>query len=341
MKLVEPGDAPILCFGEMLLRLSASGGVPLSQARRFEAEIGGAEANVAAALAQLGHQVRMATVLPDSPLGDQAISALRRHGVDTSNVIRGPGRIGLYFLEPGSGPRPSRIVYDRDQSLFTTRAGEFDWMSLTRGIGWLHLSGISVALGEAAAGAVQTAVSAARANGAIVSFDCNYRPSLWQGREAQAPGILMPIMREADIIFGNHRDIALLTGRELGGASEGERRAAAELAFETFPSLRGLISTMRSIEGRAHELAARIDTAEQGQEVTAVRIDSTVDRIGSGDAFVAGVIDGVRRGLDPARMLERGLAAAALKHSIAGDQWIGRSSDLDDFHRLGGSDVQR
>src|SRR5688572_9166824 len=101
MKLVDPGEAPILCFGEMLLRLSAPAGLPLSQVRRFEVEIGGAEANVAAALAQLGHQVRMITALPDSPIGDNAVAALRRHGVDMGHVLRGPGRIGLYFLEPG------------------------------------------------------------------------------------------------------------------------------------------------------------------------------------------------------------------------------------------------
>jgi 2-dehydro-3-deoxygluconokinase len=338
---IDGEQGRVVCFGEMLLRLSAPAGVPLSQAQRFAADVGGAEANVAAALAQLGHDVHMATILPDNALGEQAAAALRRHGVRVE-AFRGPGRLGLYYFEPGAGPRASRIIYDRVGSLFSERAGELDWPKLLDGARWLHVSGITVALGDVAAAAVLAAARAARAAGAKVSFDCNYRPSLWVERESQAPAILAPIVREADLMFGNHRDVALLTGKPLGGDSEADRRAAAQSAFAAFPNLGALVSTMRRIgNDGAHELSARIDLPGSGLEVKAVRIDGIVDRIGSGDAFVAAVIDGIRSGLEDDRTLERGLAAAALKQTITGDQWIGTSADLDDFYRLRGSDIRR
>jgi 2-dehydro-3-deoxygluconokinase len=339
MEAVEHGH--VLCFGEMLLRLTAPAGTPLALAAAMSVDVGGAEANVAASLAQLGHQVRMVSSLPDGPLGDMAAMALRRHGVDTDAMIRGAGRMGLYFLEPGAGPRPSRIVYDRAGSLFASTANSFDWPALLRGASWLHLSGITAALGDHGAAGVEAAVEAARAARVPVSFDCNYRPSLWKGREAEAPKLLSALIAHADVMIGSYRDMGLLTGREVSpDANAG--RAPAAAAFDVFPQLQAFVSTHRSIgpDGE-HCLSARLDRRSSSAEAAPVTIAGTVDRIGSGDAFVAAVIDGLLIGRPDEESLKRGLAAAALKHTMAGDQWIGNADDLDSFEALQGQDVQR
>lgn len=334
---ISPPPGRLLCFGDVLLRLTAPAGHLLSDAAALGVHVGGSEANVAAALAQLGHRAAMVTALPEGPLGALAERALRRHGVDLSEVSRAQGRLGLYFLEPGAGPRPSRIVYDREGSLFSQSAGAFDWPRLLTGAAWLHASGITAALGESGAAGLQAAAEAARAHGVNFSLDCNYRPSLWIGREAEAPRILAAVASQADLIFGSRRDIALLTGADAAGAGE-----AAQAAFQAFPSLHAFISTDRRIEANgAHLLSARLDLRDRSVEAEAVQIDGSLDRIGSGDAFVAAVIDGIVSGLDPERLLARGLAAAAIKQTIAGDQWIGCAADLDDFEQLRGSDVRR
>lgn len=339
MEAVQRGA--VLCFGEMLLRLTSPAGTPLSLAPGLSIDVGGAEANVAGSLAQLGHDVRMVTALPDSALGDLAAFALRRHGVDLGNVLRAPGRMGLYFLEPGAGPRPSRIVYDRAGSLFADRAGSFDWPRLLDGAAWLHMSGITAALGPEGAAGVQSALDAARAAGVPASFDCNYRPSLWAGREAEAPQLLSAMIAKADVVFGSHRDVALLTGAEVSPDADGGRGPAAA-AFQAFPDLKAFVSTRRTIAADgAHHLSARLDRPVSSAEAEPVIIAGTLDRIGSGDAFVAGVIDGLITGRPDEECLKRGLAAAALKHTMGGDQWIGRSEDLDSFQELQGQDVQR
>lgn len=331
----------VLCFGEMLLRLTSSAGTPLSLASQLSVDVGGAEANVAASLAQLGHHVRMITALPDNALGDLAATALRRHGVDLGSTLRGPGRMGLYFLEPGAGPRPSKIVYDRAGSLFADRAGSFDWPELLAGVAWLHLSGITAALGREGAAGVQSALDAARSSGVPASFDCNYRPSLWAGRETEAPKLLSAMIAKADVVFGSHRDVALLTGAEVSLEADGGRGPAAA-AFRAFPSLKAFVSTRRTIAADgAHHLSARLDRPGSSADAEPVVIAGTLDRIGSGDAFVAGVIDGLISGRSDRESLKRGLAAAALKHTMSGDQWIGRPEDLDSFEALQGQDVQR
>jgi 2-dehydro-3-deoxygluconokinase len=340
MNIPQPSSGAILCFGEMLLRLGGRPGSLLSEAQDLAVHVAGAEANVAVALAQLGHPVEMVTMLPQGPLGDLAERSLRRHGVGVGAIRRGDGRIGLYFLEPGAGRRPSRIVYDRAGSLFSSGADAFEWAALVAGAGWLHMSGITAALGDTGAAAVAAAATAARAAGVTVSFDCNYRPSLWQGREEQAPALLAGIVAQADVLFGSARDIQLLTGRPVADAPD--PRTTADVAFAAFPTLRAFFSTLRLIEDDGGQaLSARLDLPDGGVEAEAVRSSGIVDRIGSGDAFVAGAIDGMARGLSGEQIVARGLAAASLKLTIAGDQWLGSSRDLDEFEQFRGSDVRR
>lgn len=312
----------VVCFGELLLRLAPPGRELLLQSPRFEARFGGAEANVAASLAILGHASVMVTALPDHAVGRAAAGELRRHGVDTTGVRYAPGRMGLYFFTPGAMQRPAKVTYDRAGSVFaTTPATAWDWPRLLAGAGWLHLSGINLALGGAPAQAARAAVRAAREAGVRISFDCNYRSTLWGTRHAEAPALLAEVAAAAELVFGNERDIALILGLDFDALPAEERfHHAAEAAFAVWPRLARLASTTRSgddvdeqaLSGQLALRAATLCTAPRP-------LHGIVDRIGSGDAFAAGLLHGLLRGMDDRAALEFALAAACLKHSVPGD----------------------
>ena len=334
--------AAVACFGEILLRLGAPGRELLLQSGRLEVHVGGAEANVAAGLARLGHDTRMISALPDNPLGDAALAALRGHGVECGSVQRRPGRMGLYFLSPGAGLRAADIIYDRTDSSFAMApAAAFDWGALLQGVDRLHLSGITPALGPASAAAAIAAAEAASAQGVAVSFDVNYRARLWEGREGDARGVLARLVGHADILFGNHRDVALLLGRRFEGDGATRRREAAEAAFAHFPRLAHIASTARKvIDADCHRLSARIDTRADEHQTAEIALPGIVDRIGAGDAFAAGVVHALASGGDPAAMASSGLALACLKHSLPGDMSRFAAADIDAFQR-GMRDVRR
>jgi len=321
-------DGAIVCFGELLLRLSAPGAQLLLQTPVLEAAYGGAEANVAVSLARFGHDVRMASMLPDNPLGRAVRDELRRHGVDTSAVGFAPGRLGLYFLAPGAGQRAAEVIYDRAHSAFAEQDfTTLDWTELCSGAGWFHVSGVTAALGSRAAEAATAAVVAARRAGLTVSFDGNYRARLWQSWNGDAPAILRALMGEADLVFGDRRDIGLALGASFDGPDAD--RAAAEAAFAAFPQLECIAHTQRTEHsvGR-HDLAAALHARAQSWRAPAIALSEIVDRIGAGDAFAAGVIHGLRRGWPAEDTLRFGLAAAALKHAIPGDMNLVTEQDV-------------
>src|SRR5690606_39150253 len=171
----------VVCFGELLLRLGAPGNQLLLQTPALDVHAGGAEANVGVSLAHFGHDVAMVSTVADNPLGAAVAGELRRHGVDTSRVQRTDGRMGLYFLTTGAGHRPSEVVYDRADSAFANATGaSYDWPVLLQGAQWLHLSGVSPALGQEVAETTLAAARAAVTMGIKVSFDGNFRPKLWE-----------------------------------------------------------------------------------------------------------------------------------------------------------------
>ncbi|WP_184202514.1 sugar kinase [Polymorphobacter multimanifer] len=339
-------NGAIVCFGELLIRLSAPGRTLLMQTPSLDLHVGGAEANVAIGLARLGHRAAMVSVVPSNALGQGALAAVRSHGVDTSRVIVRDGRMGLYFLSPGAGLRASEIVYDRAHSSFATApADAFDWPALLAGAGRLHLSGITPALGPVAARAALAAAQAATALGVPVSFDGNYRARLWEAWDSDPRAILGSLVGHADILFGNHQDVALLLGREFGGDGADRRRAAADAAFEAFPRLQLIASTARHTEDAdRHRIAARIDTRDAHVQTPEVLVSGIVDRIGAGDAFAAGVLHGLSQGAGDGRDIGHaariGLALACLKHSLPGDASLFGQGDIDAF-LAGGLDVRR
>jgi 2-dehydro-3-deoxygluconokinase len=332
----------VTCFGEILLRLSPPDRQMLVQAQGLDMVAGGAEANVASALAMLGHDVRFAGVLPDNPPGDRALAALRASGVGVQHITRAPGRMGLYFLEAGSGPRLSAITYDRTGSAFACAAPEsIDFAGALAGARLLHCGGITPALGPQGVALARAAHSAARSAGVPVCFDGNYRAQLWAAWDSDPAAILRDLVADATILIGNHRDISLLLGRDFSGAGEDRRREAAEAAFAAFPRLALIASTARHlVTSDHHRISARVDSRSASHQTQEIDVTGIVDRIGTGDAFAAGVLDGWLEGGELAIMAGRGLALAALKHTIAGDMCPVSRAMLDGFS-AGAGDVRR
>ncbi|QJQ33456.1 sugar kinase [Sphingomonas lacunae] len=333
---------PVLFFGELLIRLTAPGHELLMQSPSLSLHVGGAEANVAIGLASLGHDCVMISRVPDNALGRGAVAEVRGRGVDCRHVSTGPGRMGLYFLSVGAGLRASEIVYDRGGSSFASAPGEgVDWDVVLGGACLLHLSGITPALGPAAAEAALKAARAARRIGVPVSFDGNYRAMLWDAWDSNPRAILSDLISMADILFGNHRDLSLALGHDFSGDGADRRREAAEAGFAAFPHLKLIASTARhTVSADHHRIAARIDQRDGAYQTEEIDVTGIVDRIGAGDAFAAGVLHAHLSGGDVKAMAETGLALTVLKHSLPGDASLFGQGDIDAFI-AGGLDVRR
>lgn len=324
----------ILCFGELLLRLGAPRRELLLQSPRLDVHVGGAEANVAVSLARFGNPAVVVGTVADNALGEAALGELRRHGVDTSRVRLVPGRMGLYFLATGAGHRPSEVLYDRADSAFALAdPASYDWPTLLEGASWLHVSGVTPALGERTAQATVDAVRAAAANGVRVSFDGNFRPKLWAAWDGDPARILYPLLAEAEIAFADHRDIDVVLGASGGDvtATHAERFAAgAARAFDAFPRLQRIACTVRSQASVEHHALGALMATRDGEllRIKDRELPGIIDRIGGGDAFAAGVLHGLMSGWNDTESLRFGHAAGCLKHAVPGD-----------FNLVGGADV--
>jgi len=332
----------VVTFGEVLLRFATPGHRLTVQCDALDMVVGGAEANVAAGLASLGHRVKMVSRLPSNPLGDKARAALGAAGVDTSHFGRAPGRMGLYFLESGAGLRPSSITYDRAGSVFASSStGDFDFASALEGARLFHLSGITPALGPGGVALAQAAVAAAHSVGVPICFDGNYRALLWEAWDSDPCAILTELMHSATVMIGNHRDISLLLGKAFSGDGSDRRREAALAAFKAFPKLQLIASTARHVVNAGHHrIAARIDTRDSAHQTAEVDVPGIVDRIGTGDAFAAGVLHKWLDRADIVATAQAGLAYTVLKHTQPGDMSLIGAGELDAFSASGG-DVRR
>ncbi len=337
--------ARVVCFGELLLRMSAPGRERLLQSPQLEVRIGGAEANVGVSLSYFGHQVAAVGTLADNPLGEAAAGELRRHGLDTSGLRKAAGRMGLYFLAPGAIHRPAEVLYDRADSAFALAAADvYDWSTLLHGADWLHLSGVTPALGARTAAAALAAARGARAAGVKVSFDGNFRPRLWEAWNGDAKAILSELMAEADLLFADYRDMSVVLGGRFPQADPQERvEAAAAAAFAAFPHLEWMACTLREAHNvDRHSLSGVLVGRDSGTALAPREdVGPIVDRIGGGDAFAAGVLHGLIRGWEPERTIRFGLAAGCLKHSIPGDFNLVSEAEVEALMGEGRYDVRR
>ena len=316
--------ARVITFGEIMLRLAPEGYLRFVQADRFEATYGGGEANVAVSLANFGVDVGFVTKLPAHELGQAAINSLRRFGVDTSRIVRGGERIGIYFIEKGASQRPSKVIYDRAaSSIATARRDEFDWEAILDGAEWFHFTGITPALGQNVAEICMDACRAAKAKGITVSCDLKYRKKLWTTE--QAGRTMSELMKYVDVCIANEEDAEKVFGirakdTDISGGKlshEGYKDVAKRLA-DTFDLARVAITLRGSISASDNNWAGML---YDGREYYFSRTYPVhiVDRVGGGDSFGAGLIYGFLNGMSSKETLEFAVAASCLKHSIEGD----------------------
>jgi 2-dehydro-3-deoxygluconokinase len=315
----------MVAFGELLLRLSPPGEQRLFESPELHTFFGGAEANVAVALSHLGLEADYVTRLPEGPLGDAALAALRREGVGTASILRGGARMGIYFVEPGADLRTMRVVYDRAGSaLAQIDPGEIDWTRVLAGAAWFHSTGITPALGDGPTAELARGIASARAAHVPVSFDLNYREALWRGRDPR--GLIEPLARQADVLIGNRDAVRALLGVEAAGDALGP------LLSERYGS-RVVAITQREILGaREHAWSATLYDAATGSLARSRRhVVQVVDRVGGGDSFAAGLIAALLGAQRPAAALDFAVAAGALKLAVPGD--FGRAT-AEDVERL-------
>lgn len=316
--------AKIVTLGEIMLRLSPEGNRRFVQSDSFEVIYGGGEANVAVSCANYGHDAYFVTKLPTHEIGQAAINALRRYGVNTQYVARGGDRVGIYYAETGASMRPSKVIYDRaHSSIAEADPSDFDFDKIMEGATWFHWSGITPAISDKAAELTRLACEAAKRHGVTVSVDLNFRKKLWTSEKAIS--IMKPLMKYVDVCIGNEEDAELCLGfKPDANVEAGETGAAGyHKIFEQMAKEFGfkyVISTLRESFSATHNgWKALIYNGKEFYESKRYDVNPIIDRIGGGDSFSGGIIHGLLTKKTQGEALEFAVAASALKHTINGD----------------------
>src|SRR5215472_723637 len=316
----------VVTFGEIMLRLAPPGFERFLQTPGFVATWGGGEANVAVSVAGFGLPASFVTVVPSNPIADAMIAELRRFNVGTSNIVRGKGRMGIYYVEPGANQRASKVVYDRENSAIAlAKRGDIDWDKALSEAGWFHTTGITPAISASAADLAMEAVQAARSKGITVSCDLNYRKNLWKwGKPAHE--VMRELVKYVDVVIANEEDCQAALGIQAdadvhsGKLDREAYRALASKVLAAYPNIKTIAITLRESKSASHNgwSACLYD----GKEFLVSRhyeITHIVDRVGAGDSFGGGLIYGLNVLGTKQEALEFATAASCLKHSIPGD----------------------
>ena len=316
----------IVTFGEIMLRLAPPGFERFLQTPQFCATFGGGEANVAVVLAGFGLPSSYVTVLPQNPIADAAIAELRRFGVDTSFIVRGKGRLGIYYLEAGANQRPSKVVYDRDNSAIAiAKQGELDWDAIFEGAGWFHVTGITPAISASAAALALEAVLKARSKGLTVSCDLNYRKNLWKWGKP-AVEVMRDLSQSIDIAIANEEDVQMALGIQAevdvhsGKLDPAQYKKLTAKVMSEFTNLKAIAITLRESHSASHNgWSACLNNGKEFLVSRHYEITHIVDRVGGGDSFAGGLIYGLTALPSAQEALDFAVAASCLKHSIMGD----------------------
>ncbi|HEY1205323.1 MAG: sugar kinase [Bryobacteraceae bacterium] len=334
-----------VAFGEIMLRLAPPHLERLLDSPLLVATFGGGEANVAVSLANLGEPARFVTVLPPaSPIAEAALRQLRGFGVDTSQIARGAGRVGIYFLETGANQRPSKVVYDRaGSSLALAAPGAIDWDAALEGADWFHVTGITPAIGQGAADLALEAAGKARAAGLTVSCDLNYRKNLWKYGKT-APEVMRQLFQLADVGIANEEDCQMALGIQAevdvhsGKLDAAQYSRLTEKVMREFPNLKVMAVTLRESRSASHNgWSACLHDGKNFLVSRHYEITHIVDRVGGGDAFAAGLIYGLKRLPNHHEALEFAVAASCLKHSLPGDYNRFSADEIKALMKGGGS----
>ena len=342
---MSPKKEKIITFGEIMMRLSTPDYSTINQTQSFLVNYGGGEANVAVALAHMGHKTYFLTKLPPSQLGDGAISHLMANGVNVDYVVRGSTTIGIYFLETGFGGRPSQVIYNRKHSAITRlELDEIDWDNVFDGATWLHISGITLALGDKVREAAFRAAKEAKNHGAKVSFDFNFRRKLWTIDEARP--VYQEFIPYVDILFASWWDA--VTMLDIPQIASNDDSSAMDKCLDVFPRLlkkygiEYVFGTERTVHSATeNSLCGFFFSIKDGQQkfqMTPPIRFNIFDRIGGGDAFASGVIHGLLQNFDdPDYAVHYGLNTSVLKHTIYGDASLFSCEQIESFMRSNGS----
>jgi 2-dehydro-3-deoxygluconokinase len=316
----------VVTFGEIMLRLSPPGFERLLQSPMLVATFGGGEANVAVSVARFGLESTYVTAVPKHAIGDAVIHALRAEGVRTDEIVRSGSRLGIYYAETGASQRASNVIYDRaNSSISEMNADAVDWARIFTGADWYHVTGITPALGPNGVESTRRSIAAARAAGAKVSVDLNFRKKLWT--ETQAQAVMGPLMRDVDVVIANEEDLQSVLGVHLPGTDVtsgqldvGGFREAAERVTRDFGPPLVAITLRESVSASDNGWSAVLWDATTETLHRSQRYDvRLVDRIGGGDSFAGGLIYGLLTGRGPEGALRFAVAASALKQTIPGD----------------------
>lgn len=331
----------VVTFGEIMLRLAPEGYYRFVQADTFGATYGGGEANVAVSLANYGYDASFVTKLPKHEIGQCAVNALRKYGVDTSNIVRGGNRVGIYYLEKGASQRPSKVIYDRaGSSIAEAQKSDFNWDSIFDGADWFHFTGITPALGDNVADICLEACKAAKAKGVTVSCDLNYRNKLWT--KEKAGKVMGELCKYVDVCIANEEDAGDVFGITSKGTDvtagevnqEGYKDVAKQLA-DRFGFKKVAITLRTSISANDNKWAAMLYDGS-GYYFSKQYLMHIVDRVGGGDSFGGGLIYACLEGFDAQKTIEFAVAASCLKHSIEGDF---NMVSVDEVLKLAGGDA--
>lgn len=314
----------VVTFGEVMLRLAPENYLRFVQSEKYEATFGGAEANVAVSLANYGVDAAFVTKLPAHEIGQAAINSLRKFGVDTSEIVRGGNRVGIYYCEKGASQRPSKVIYDRaGSSIATASYGDFDWDKIFDGVNWFHFTGITPALSDETAKITVEACKKAKEKGITVSCDLNFRKKLWS--KEKAGEVMGELCKYVDYCIANEEDAKDVFGIEADNTDINSGKldrngyiSVAKKLTEKF-GFKGVAITLReSLSANDNNWSAMLYT--NGEAVFSKKYAMhIVDRVGGGDSFGGGLIYSLLNGYAPQKAIEFAVAASCLKHSIEGD----------------------
>jgi len=336
--------AQVTTFGEIMLRLNPPDFQRFVQTNSFDVCYGGAEANVAVALANFGIPSAYITCLPKNDIGQAAINFLRHFGVDTSYIIRSGERIGIYFYELGANQRPSKVIYDRAHSAISNvQVGTIPWDKIFSTAKWFHFTGITPALSQSAADVCLEAAKSAKEKGLTVSWDLNYRAKLWKyGKTAKE--VMGELLHYVDIAIGNEEDCEKVF--DIKGADvEVAEEVSSDKYIEVTSKLMALYSNLKkvciplrgSISASHNTWTAVLFDGNKLHTTTKYDITHIVDRVGGGDAFAAGLIYSQLIGKNDQEALDFAVAASALKHSIPFDFNIVNVDEVETLIKRGGA----
>ena len=311
----------IVTFGELMLRLKSIGKERFLQTPFLEASFGGSEANVAVSLANFGKKVSFVSAFPDNYFGKQAEMSLKKFGVEVESVLKS-GRLGLYFLEDGACQRPSQVIYDRENSVFSlSEKSDYNWNKFFENASWFHFSGVTPAVSENAFLSVEYAVDSARKKGITVSIDLNYRKKHWNYGKS-CTEVMKSLVSKIDVLIANEEDIQKCLGFSLPDASSNAEKykILCKNVKKTYPNLKYIAVTMReSYSADKNFWSAFLFDGSNFFESFTSKIENIVERLGSGDSFAAGLIYGLTEFNDLQKALNFATASGCLKHSVPGD----------------------